>query len=377
MTRICSMVGGTLAHADFPPPCGVVTNTLPKPVHFDDSEHTWSDGAVANAFDIETVALHEIGHILGLGHTTVNGAVMFPTVKSNFTLRVLQNDDRDGIRSLYAPLPTGPSATGNDMQPGEVLLPGASITSANGRYRFVYQSDGNLVLYEGGNPLWASNTWGQPVGRVHHADRRQPGDLRPHRRKPDLVVRHVGQPGQPPGAAGRRERGHLPAERRADLVHEHLAAHGTGGERHDMQPGEVLDPGGTITSANGRYTFVYQGDGNLVLYEGGNPLWASNTWGQPVGVCIMQGDGNLVDLRPRRSSDLVLRHVGQPGQPPRAAGRRQRGDLPPGRRADLVHEHLAADGAGRDRKRHAARSGARPGRHDHLGQRPVPVRLPG
>ena len=96
-----SMVGGTLAHADFPPGCGVVTNNLPKPIHFDDSEHMWSVGAVANAFDVETVALHEIGHILGLQHTTVAGAVMFPTVSSNSTLRVLQPDDVGGIRSLY------------------------------------------------------------------------------------------------------------------------------------------------------------------------------------------------------------------------------------------------------------------------------------
>jgi hypothetical protein len=40
--------------------------------------------------------------------------------------------------------------------------------------------------------------------------------------------------------------------------------------------------------------FVYQGNGNLVLYHGGAPLWASGTEGRPVGVCIMQGDGNLV-----------------------------------------------------------------------------------
>jgi hypothetical protein len=96
-----TMVGGTLAHADFPPGCGVVTDALPKPVHFDDSEHVWSLGAAPGAFDVETVALHEIGHILGLQHTTVNGAVMFPSVTSNSTLRVLQPDDLAGIRALY------------------------------------------------------------------------------------------------------------------------------------------------------------------------------------------------------------------------------------------------------------------------------------
>jgi hypothetical protein len=96
-----SMVGGVLAHADFPPGCGVVTNTLPKPVHFDDSEHQWVAGAVVNGFDVETVGLHELGHILGLQHSNVAGSVMFPTVDDNFTKRALTNDDRGGIRALY------------------------------------------------------------------------------------------------------------------------------------------------------------------------------------------------------------------------------------------------------------------------------------
>ena len=95
------MVGGVLAHADFPPGCGVVTNTLPKPVHFDDSEHQWVIGAVASGFDVETVALHELGHILGLQHSDVAGSVMFPSVSSNSTKRVLTADDLGGIRELY------------------------------------------------------------------------------------------------------------------------------------------------------------------------------------------------------------------------------------------------------------------------------------
>jgi outer membrane lipoprotein-sorting protein len=61
-----------------------------------------------------------------------------------------------------------------------------------------------------------------------------------------------------------------------------------------MQPGEVLNPDQSITSADGRYRFIYQSDGNLVLYDGGTLLWDSTTNSKPVGICIMQGDGNLV-----------------------------------------------------------------------------------
>jgi hypothetical protein len=61
-----------------------------------------------------------------------------------------------------------------------------------------------------------------------------------------------------------------------------------------MQPLEVLSPGQSISSAHGRYTFVYQVDGNLVLYKDGSALWDSATHGSPAGECVMQGDGNLV-----------------------------------------------------------------------------------
>lgn len=96
-----SMVGGVVAHADFPPGFSVVVNGLPLPLHFDDQEHKWVDGAVANSFDLETVALHEMGHILGLAHSNVGDAVMYPFVTTNFLKRALTDDDKQGIRNLY------------------------------------------------------------------------------------------------------------------------------------------------------------------------------------------------------------------------------------------------------------------------------------
>jgi hypothetical protein len=96
-----SMVGYVVAHSDYPPGCSVVTTDYPKPLHFDDEEHTWVDGAVAGGFDIETVTLHEIGHLLGLDHSDVSGSVMWAYVSPNSTLRTLQADDLAGIRSLY------------------------------------------------------------------------------------------------------------------------------------------------------------------------------------------------------------------------------------------------------------------------------------
>jgi hypothetical protein len=68
----------------------------------------------------------------------------------------------------------------------------------------------------------------------------------------------------------------------------------------DLQSGEGLSPGESITSANAQYTLIYQGDGNLVLYRNWKkkPKWASNTDGKPAGIVIMQSDGNLVMYGP-------------------------------------------------------------------------------
>lgn len=83
--------GGVLAHA-FAPTDGRF--------HFDADER-WTDGANPGAFDIESVALHEIGHLLGLGHSSVEGAIMHPSISAGVTKLRLHGDDIQGIRALY------------------------------------------------------------------------------------------------------------------------------------------------------------------------------------------------------------------------------------------------------------------------------------
>lgn len=90
--------GNVLAHAFFPPPNA---GALAGDMHFDDFE-VWTNLARINglpSIDLESVALHEIGHSLGLNHTNVIGSVMEAVY--NGSRRNLGNDDIAGMRSVY------------------------------------------------------------------------------------------------------------------------------------------------------------------------------------------------------------------------------------------------------------------------------------
>ncbi|CAM8935324.1 unnamed protein product [Rhodiola kirilowii] len=83
--------GGVLAHAFAP------TNGR---MHFDATER-WSRDPTPGAMHLETVAVHEIGHLLGLGHSQVPEAVMFSGIAAGVN-KLLHEDDRAGVRALYS-----------------------------------------------------------------------------------------------------------------------------------------------------------------------------------------------------------------------------------------------------------------------------------
>lgn len=85
--------GRVLAHAFYPAPPNY--EPLAGDVHFDDDEH-WSIGEYVDLF---SVALHEIGHALGLGHSDQPGAVMYPYYRK---VTALTEGDIRAIRELYA-----------------------------------------------------------------------------------------------------------------------------------------------------------------------------------------------------------------------------------------------------------------------------------
>jgi hypothetical protein len=80
--------GNVLAHAFFPPPNN---GLLAGDLHFDEEED-WHEHFLMQ------VALHELGHSLGLQHSTDPNAVMYPFFND---LGKLQTDDIAAIRQLY------------------------------------------------------------------------------------------------------------------------------------------------------------------------------------------------------------------------------------------------------------------------------------
>ncbi len=71
--------------------------------------------------DFERVALHELGHVLGLGHESTSFAIMQPSVSN---LDRLQSDDFDGANFIY-----GGSVSFQSIYGFEVTLPAASVFS--------------------------------------------------------------------------------------------------------------------------------------------------------------------------------------------------------------------------------------------------------
>lgn len=60
-----------------------------------------SDGC-SSEFYIEGVMVHEVGHLLGLGHSNVTGSTMYPSVSAcNNGPATIENDDKAAIVDLY------------------------------------------------------------------------------------------------------------------------------------------------------------------------------------------------------------------------------------------------------------------------------------
>ncbi|XXG83597.1 hypothetical protein AAC387_Pa10g1318 [Persea americana] len=83
--------GGTLAHAYAP---------TRRWFHSDADERWAIKSSSKDFFDVESVAVHEIGHLLGLEHSTDRSAIRYPSIGGGKRVN-LTSDDIQGIQALY------------------------------------------------------------------------------------------------------------------------------------------------------------------------------------------------------------------------------------------------------------------------------------
>ena len=94
--------GGILAHTFYPYP--VNPEPIAGDMHFNNA-NTWN---TPSGIDLFSVALHETGHALGLGHSDLTSAVMYPYYHK---VAALTNEDGAAAQHLYASRGSAPPPT--------------------------------------------------------------------------------------------------------------------------------------------------------------------------------------------------------------------------------------------------------------------------
>ncbi|KAK2636372.1 hypothetical protein Ddye_031164 [Dipteronia dyeriana] len=94
---------GELAHAYAPPIRWFHFDNNKNRVVYqgDQSGHNSKGPTMFATIDLESVTIHEICHLLGLGHSVDQNAIMFPKLTNGVRKIELEKDDVYGIQSLY------------------------------------------------------------------------------------------------------------------------------------------------------------------------------------------------------------------------------------------------------------------------------------
>jgi len=124
----------------------------------DNADFSWYVGDAASipgsAYDTQTVWLHELGHGLGLGHSSDQNAVMYAYYSD--LQRDLADDDINGITALYPsggePTPT-PTPTPTPVPGTTVSVTSITYTWYGGKSNDKHLNDTLLLEDENGNPV--------------------------------------------------------------------------------------------------------------------------------------------------------------------------------------------------------------------------------
>lgn len=137
-------------------------------------EVAWYYGASVlvpgNQTDFQSAVVHELGHAMGLGHSSEHSAVMYPTLGPGVYRRDLHLDDKVAIsfrRDIFAPALNGLAMDigvgGPDGQSVWVLGTDGSIWKWNGANDFIPDSangDARSITVDANGIPWVGAPWG-------------------------------------------------------------------------------------------------------------------------------------------------------------------------------------------------------------------------
>ncbi len=161
----------------------------------------------------------------------------------------------DGNVVLYDKQAKAVWATNTDRSPGAF---------------FALQRDGNFVVYNGSNPIWATNTSGGRFTTVSAASNWNP--------TASLINNPVVKPPKPIAT--------IPQPKVNEIACKNVEIRSSGNRSREF--------GRNSTWTSCKYKLHFQGDGNLVLIApSGKVLWATGTEGRATKLAL-QSDGNVV-----------------------------------------------------------------------------------
>jgi uncharacterized protein (TIGR03437 family) len=122
--------------------------------------------ATNQASDMEGTFLHELGHVLGLHHTTLDSALMIPATQQAFPIRSLSSDDIAGINAAYGVNNLGGSISGKvtDTSGNPIYGAAVQLTDTTSGLPTVSQiTDQNGAFSMVGFPAGTYKVWVKPL----------------------------------------------------------------------------------------------------------------------------------------------------------------------------------------------------------------------